>query len=183
MQRRQFIKLGLIGATAGVTGASAVWLSQGKDPSLLNLNSLQAKLNVMLALPSEQLASLSTGDWNSAQVFSHCAQSVEFSMSGFPQHKSAVFKHTLGALAFAAFATKGAMTHNLTEAIPAAPTLEPNVDAKKALTRCLNSLIDFEQYQGSLAPHFAYGELNKADYELAHVLHFYNHLDTFNAFS
>ncbi|WP_282110296.1 DUF1569 domain-containing protein [Shewanella algicola] len=183
MQRRQFIKLGLIGATAGVTGASAVWLSQGKNPSLLNLNSLQAKLNVMLALPSEQLASLSTGDWNSAQVFSHCAQSVEFSMSGFPQHKSAVFKHSVGALAFAAFATKGAMTHSLSEAIPAAPALDPNVDVKQALTRLLNSVTDFEQYQGPLAPHFAYGELNKADYELAHVLHFYNHLDTFNAFS
>jgi hypothetical protein len=45
----------------------------------------------MLTLPSEQLASMSTGEWNSAQVFSHCAQSAEFSMIGFPQHKSAVF--------------------------------------------------------------------------------------------
>lgn len=183
MQRRQFITLGLIGAAAGVTGASVLWLSEGNDPHLLNFNSLKAKLNLMLTLPTEQLTSLSRGEWNSAQVFSHCAQSIEFSMSGFPQHKSAVFKHSLGALAFAAFATKGAMTHNLSEAIPAAPALDPNVDVKQALTRLLNSVTDFEQYQGPLAPHFAYGELNKADYELAHVLHFYNHLDTFNSFS
>ncbi|WP_372942708.1 DUF1569 domain-containing protein [Shewanella sp.] len=93
------------------------------------------------------------------------------------------YKHTVGALAFTAFATKGAMTHNLSEAIPAAPALEPDVDVKQALTRFLNSLTNFGQYQGMLAPHFAYGELNKADYKLAHILHFYNHLDTFHTFS
>ncbi|MGI2169319.1 DUF1569 domain-containing protein [Shewanella sp. MF05960] len=183
MQRRQFLKVGMISTFVGVSGASAVWLSQGVDAKYLTLEALLSKLQQFAALPVAELADLSLGQWNSAQVFTHCAQSVEFSMSGFPEHKSAIFKHTIGALAFSAFATKGAMTHNLTEAIPAAPTLEPLVNAHQALARFITSLHNFSQYQGQLAPHFAYGELTKQDYELAHVLHFYNHLDNFKQLS
>ena len=183
MQRRQFLKVGMISTVVGISGASALWLSQGADTKLQTIEALLSKLQQLAALPAEELADLSIGQWNSAQIFTHCAQSVEFSMSGFPQHKSAMFKHTIGALAFSAFATKGAMTHNLTEAIPAAPMLEPLTDTHQALARLITSLQDFSQYQGKLAPHFAYGELTKQDYELAHVLHFYNHLDNFKQLS
>lgn len=183
MQRRLFLKVGMLGAAVGLTGASALWLSQGNDPTQLNIAALLAKLNKLTMLSTEQLAGLSTGKWNSAEVFTHCAQSVEFSMSGFPEHKSALFKQTVGALAFTAFVTKGAMSHNLAEPIPAAPELDRSVDVNQALARLIQSLKDFQQYQTDLAPHFAYGELNKADYELAHVLHFYNHQQNFNLMS
>ncbi|MGX9461527.1 DUF1569 domain-containing protein [Shewanella sp. A14] len=183
MQRRQFLKVGVLGAAVGVAGASALWLSQGNDPKLLTLAALLAKLDQLKMLPTEQLATLSTGEWNCATVLTHCAQSVEFSMTGFPEHKSTLFKHTVGALAFSAFVTKGAMSHNLAEPIPAAPSIHPNTDVNQALTRLIKSLNDFKKFNGSLSPHFAYGELNKADYELAHVLHFYNHLDTFKHIS
>ncbi|MBB1441033.1 DUF1569 domain-containing protein [Shewanella sp. SG41-4] len=183
MQRRQFLKVSVIGAAAGLTGAGALWLSKGNDPTQLNITALLAKLNQLTMLPTEQLAGLSIGKWNSAEVFTHCAQSVEFSMSGFPEHKSALFKQTVGALAFTAFATKGAMSHDLSEPIPAAPELDRSVDVNQALARLIHSLDDFQQYQAELAPHFAYGKLNKADYELAHVLHFYNHQQTFTQMS
>jgi hypothetical protein len=183
MQRRQFLKVGVASAAIGLGGASVMWLNQGKDTKLLNLNALLSILNKMSLLPPEQLASLSTGQWNTAQVFSHCAQSVEFSMTGFPQHKSAVFKHTVGTLAFAVFATKGAMSHSLSESIPAAPILDEHVDVNVALNRLIQSLGDFQQYEGELKPHFAYGPLTKSEYELAHVLHFYNHQQTFTQVS
>ncbi|MGI2174478.1 DUF1569 domain-containing protein [Shewanella ulleungensis] len=179
MQRRQFLKVGMLTSVVGISGASALWLSQGGDVKSLTLEALMSKLATLSALPTEILANLSVGQWNSAEVFTHCAQSVEYSMSGFPQHKSVVFKRTIGTIAFSAFALKGAMTHNLAEAIPAAPKLDPNIDVHQALFRLITSLHEFEQYQGKLAPHFAYGELNKQDYELAHVLHFHNHLDNF----
>ncbi|WP_418357023.1 DUF1569 domain-containing protein [Shewanella basaltis] len=183
MQRRQFLKIGLASSVIGLSSASAVWLAQGNDPKSLTLDTLFSRLHMFANLPAEALANLSIGQWNAAQIFTHCAQSVEFSMSGYPQHKSAVFKQTIGTLAFSAFAIKGAMTHNLTEAIPAAPVLEPNADAHQALARLVTSLTDFSQYQGQLAPHFAYGELTKQEYELAHILHFYNHLDSFKPLS
>ncbi|MBB1383740.1 DUF1569 domain-containing protein [Shewanella sp. SG44-2] len=183
MQRRQFLKVSVMGAAVGITSASAIWLSQGNAPEQLTITALLAKLNQLTMLSTEQLAHLSHGKWNSAEVFAHCAQSVEFSMSGFPEHKSALFKQTVGALAFTAFATKGAMSHNLAEPIPAAPKLDRNLDVNLALARLIQSLTDFQQYQAEFAPHFAYGELNKADYELAHVLHFYNHQQSFTKMS
>ena len=38
------------------------------------------------------------------------------------------------------------------------------------------SMINFANYKGPLAEHFAYGTLEKWQYEQAHAMHFYNHL-------
>jgi hypothetical protein len=35
----------------------------------------------------------------------------------------------------------------------------------------------FQAYTGPLKPHFAYGDLSRSDYALAHVLHIANHQD------
>ena len=60
------------------------------------------------------------GEWEPAQIFTHCAQSVEYSISEFPVHKSNIFKISVGKLAFS---SKGRMTHGLSEPIPSAPKL------------------------------------------------------------
>ena len=72
----------------------------------------------------------SEGAWDLHQVFTHCAQSVEFSMSQFPEHKSSLFKNTVGKLAFSIFASYGKMSHGLNEAIPSAPILYKSSDSK-----------------------------------------------------
>jgi hypothetical protein len=97
-------------------------------------------------------------------------------MSQFPEHKSSVFKSTVGTLAFSIFSSKGKMTHGLNEPIPSAPPLTKSSDPTIALNRLKKSLIEFDSYQGTLAPHFAYGELTKSEYEKAHLMHLYNHL-------
>ena len=115
------------------------------------------------------------GAWRLSQVLEHCAQSVEFSMIGFPEHKPELFKQTIGKLAFSAFSEKGEMRHNLAEAIPgAAELMAENVQA--SYQRLKQAMLDFKQFQGELADHYAFGPLNKAQYEQAHVMHFYNHL-------
>jgi hypothetical protein len=121
-----------------------------------------------------------SGGWTPAQVFEHLAQSVEYSMSGFPQAKSAFFQSTAGAAAFAVFRAKGAMKHGLTEVIPGAPMLAANGDQDAALARLQKSLADFDGFTGSLKPHFAYGNLAKADYAAAHAMHVFNHLTEFS---
>ena len=45
----------------------------------------------------------SAGTWSLAQVLNHAAQSIEYSMSGFPESKSALFRATVGSAAFALF--------------------------------------------------------------------------------
>jgi hypothetical protein len=68
------------------------------------------------------------------------------------------------------------LTHGLNEPIPSAPTLTKGLDSTIALNRLKKSLTDFDRYQVTLAPHFAYGELTKDEYEKAHLMHLYNHL-------
>lgn len=179
MKRRQFLKASIIGcATIGIGGA--LWLNDDADKSGLTIDAVLAKIDAL----SKQSLTV-TGAWSLNQFFDHCAQSVEYSMTGFPEHKSAAFKNTLGNLAFAAFSVQGQMTHALDEAIPGAPmidaleinTLESTLSInEQAFARLKKSLYEFQRYQGELAPHFAYGALSKQDYELAHAMHFYNHL-------
>ena len=98
-------------------------------------------------------------------------------MSGYPQHKSDAFKQTLGRAAFAVFSSKGEMRHNLAESIPGSPRITSAENADQAFERFRRSMMDFQAFGGALAPHFAYGPLNKAQYENAHAMHFYNHLE------
>jgi hypothetical protein len=172
MKRRQLIKTGLVGGLSiGVVGAGAIWLNVPSNIAPLTIAAALKKLDEL-----SRQAILSSGGWSPYQIFTHCAQSIEFSLSGFPEHKSDFFKNTAGQLAFSAFSSKGQMTHSLSEPIPGAPRIESVPDIQFAINRFKKSLIDFQQFDGKLAPHFAYGELSKQDYERAHVMHFYNHL-------
>lgn len=172
MKRRQFIKASIVsgGVVIGL-GSGALLLINGVNRNQLTIDFALKKLDVLI-----QKNLINLGEWNSYQIFIHCAQSVEYSMSQFPLHKSSFFKNTIGKLAFSIFSFKGKMIHNLSEPIPGAPPLISSVDVALAINRLKKSLIDFDNYQGALASHFAYGELSKKEYEIAHVMHLYNHL-------
>jgi hypothetical protein len=109
----------------------------------------------------------------------HCAQSIEYSMSGFPQPKSKLFQHTIGAAAVGVFSWRGRMTHDLSEPIPGAPMLDAKADTAQAVERLRASMLAFANWSKPLLPHFAYGELSKQEYELAHAMHLANHLSAF----
>lgn len=175
MQRRRFLKISAwSAATLAVAGGAggALWLSGAPTPIPGFDSFAQARdwLGELAANP----AARSLTDWPLAQVLEHCAQSVEFSMTGFPQPKSALFQETAGALAFAAFNRRGAMRHGLTEAIPGAPALVAT-DLAAAAQRLLAAFAAFEAHAGPLRPHFAYGALDKGRYTRAHLLHLANH--------
>ena len=119
--------------------------------------------------------------WNWAQTLTHCAQSIEYSMSGFPEMKPALFQRTVGTAAIGVFGWRGRMTHDLGEPIPGAPPLDASAPAAPAIERLLASMQAFSQWSGTLRPHFAYGDLAKPDYERAHAMHLANHLSAFRA--
>ena len=118
-----------------------------------------------------------TGAWPLSSVLEHMAQSVEMSMDGFPQPKSAFFQSTAGTAAFSFFKWRGQMTHSLTEPIPGAPALGTSADWHPATARLRAAIVRFNQNQSPLRPHFAYGTLDKRDFALAHALHIANHQD------
>lgn len=117
----------------------------------------------------------STGTWPLVAVMEHMAQSVEMSLDGFPQHKSAWFQSTVGAAAFALFQWRGSMRHGLDEPIPGAPALTMQGGWKVTAERLRTALLRFDAHTGALQPHFAYGKLNKSEFAQAHVLHIANH--------
>ncbi len=119
----------------------------------------------------------STTAWKMSAVLEHMAQSVDMSMDGFPEPKSALFQATLGTAAFAVFRLRGKMSHGLTEPIPGAPALPQSEDFKPGIVRLRSAVQRFQAYAGPLKPHFAYGALSRTDFALAHTLHIANHQD------
>src|SRR5215217_5191877 len=102
MNRREFLIVPV--AFAGGIAMADLPKVQSLDDSLRWLDRLE-KAGKVSAI----------GAWPIAAVLEHLAQSVEMSMDGFPQPKSAFFQSTAGSAAFAFFRWRGAMTHSLSE--------------------------------------------------------------------
>ena len=182
MERRSALKSIL---AVGLTSSAglAAWHSVSPSDKLLSIKQVLVDLDKLkksaTSLSSTSLSSTSVpGTWTMAQTLIHCAQSIEYSLTGFPEHRSPLFKNSVGKLAFSAFYAKGKMTHPLDEAIPGAPVLDANTNLELAFNRFEKALADFDTFNGELAPHFAYGALSKHEYEVAHVMHFNNHFQT-----
>ena len=151
--------------------------SMDRQLSFTTLDEALAELARLSQAPSVQPHTT----WNWGQTLTHLAQSIEYSMSGFPEAKSALFQRTVGAAAFGVFAWRGRMSHPLDDPIPGAPALVADTDTAAALTRLQNAAQAFRGHVGPLQPHFAYGALSKAEYEQTHAMHLANHFSAFTA--
>ena len=147
---------------------------------LVACSAAEVKTFPTLAAASAAIESLAKGHkhvgaWTLAQMLNHAAQSIDYSIDGFPEMKSALFRNAVGRVAFAVFQARGKMGHTLDEPIPGAPALDAQAPLESAMARALAALRRFEAHSGALAPHFAYGELDKAQYTRAHLMHLANH--------
>lgn len=160
-------------ALAGVAlmGGGFVLLPRAGVSAADGLARARALLEELAGVPLRSL-----DGWSPAQVFNHCAQSVEYSIDGYPQLKPAWFRHSVGPLAFSVFSARGAMRHALDEAIPGAAALGVPSGQTEALQRLQEAFARFAVHRGPLQPHFAYGELSHDEYAQAHVMHLYEHL-------
>jgi hypothetical protein len=116
-----------------------------------------------------------TSVWSLAQTLAHCAQSIEYSVTGFPEPRSTLFQRTVGSAAFHVFDLRGRMSHDLAEPIPGAPALDPLQSVQSALTRLSEAVDSFHRAGDKLRPHFAFGEMSASQYDRAHALHLANH--------
>ncbi|HWI11894.1 MAG TPA: DUF1569 domain-containing protein [Burkholderiaceae bacterium] len=142
-------------------------------------DTLDEARRTLARLPGAPLRS--TGAWDVPQVLHHVAQSVEYSLDGFPQLKPAWFRATLGRLAFAIFSARGRMSHALDAPIPGAPPIASGLPLTAAVAHVLAALDRFERHDGPLQPHFAYGALDKAAFGRAHLMHLNDHWGEFVA--
>ncbi|TGM10061.1 DUF1569 domain-containing protein [Leptospira barantonii] len=115
------------------------------------------------------------GDWDAGKVFLHCAQSIEYSIQGYPENKSALFQSTIGKLVFLKFSSSGKMSHDLEAPIPGATPIKTDTNWKESLSLLKETILKFQVYGGELKPHFAYGSLSKEEYDQAHAMHLANH--------
>jgi hypothetical protein len=168
MKRRYFLLASTALAAAASTGTAMADL-----PKVQSLNDALRWLDKL----GNSAGAKTTDGWPLVSVLDHMAQSVEMSLDGFPQPKPEIFQNTLGAAAFAVFKWRGKMSHSLTDPIPGAPALSLATDWRPASLRLRTAIERFDKHQGPLKPHFAYGNLSKADFALAHVLHIANHQD------
>lgn len=166
MNRRYFIKAALLSPLVAILAIKAIAMTRHYP--------LQQLMLELKQLPTDRLSS--QGHWSVSEILQHLAQSVRYSRLGYPQAKSALFQHTAGSAALNAFAAAGSMSHPLHEPIPGAPALRATVPNDVAMAELLDELALFVAWQGALAPHFAYGELTKQQYDCAHYLHIQNHL-------
>lgn len=135
--------------------------------------------NAVAALAEPGSRWRSSGAWSLSQTLQHLAQGIEYSLAGYPQAKPAWFVATVGAAAHALFDARGAMTHALDEPIPGAAPLDAALPVDTAALRLLRAMDAFDAHAGALAPHFAYGALDKPAYRRAHQMHLANHWSLF----
>ena len=178
--RRRLFVLAVAAAPAGLLATSTSGCSEAavNDRRLVFTSFAQALSELDRLARARPLQP--APQWSWAQTLVHCAQSIEYSMSGFPQARSQAFQRTVGAAAFTVFSWRGRMTHDLGEPIPGAPPLDADAEVAVAVERLKRSVLAFTQWQQPLRPHFAYGDLSKAEYEKAHAMHLANHFSAFD---
>lgn len=160
----------------GVASMASPALLSACAPASLDASAFDSMASALKTLEAlKRAAPRMTGAWDLAQVLHHAAQSVEYSLQGFPSPKPAWFRATVGPAAFSVFSARGRMSHALDEPIPGAPAIARGQPVEPAVDRAIAALQAFEAHAGPLAPHFAYGALDKPSYTRAHLMHLANH--------
>ncbi len=109
-------------------------------------------------------------------ALAHCAQSLELSVTGFPTQKPAWFQKTIGQFVLGRFLDKGAMSHDVSAAIPGAPDVDRSTPVAEGARRLRAAIGQFRLHSGLYKPHVVYGAVQRDDYEAVHAMHIANHL-------
>ena len=131
--------------------------------------------------PLDRIAALAAGldgadPRAAAWAIAHCAQSIEYSISGYPRLRSGLFRATIGPLVKRKFLRAGAMKHDTAAPVAGAPELPAELSLDDARARLAAALAAFRAHAGGLAPHLAYGACTRDEYARLHLLHVQDHV-------
>ena len=172
-RRRALRRLGLVIGAGALAAPVAVSMVRPAALAAPAFGSIDAAVRTLEQLRTS--APRMTGAWDLPHVLHHVAQSIEYSLGGFPDLKPAWFRASVGSYVFALFNARGQMAHSLNEPIPGAPEIAQGQPLGPAIDHAIAALQAFDRHAGALAPHFAYGALSKPDYTRAHLMHLANH--------
>ncbi len=116
--------------------------------------------------------------WTPYHTLVHCAQTIAFSMEGYPEMKPAIIRGTIGKLALHVFLKKGAMRHNLTADVPGLAWKEQEGTFQEGKKILGQSISDFLQYKGELKPHLLFGNMSFSEYNRYFAMHLTDHLSS-----
>lgn len=143
--------------------------------SLAGLTALIERLPEDLTRPEQDV--LAPGSpWNLSQTLQHCAQTVRYSVTGYPRLKPALFRATAGALAKRVFLRRGAMRHPLGAEIDGAPPLDRDLPVARAVAQLTEAVAVFTAHTGEHTLHPAYGRCTHDEFARLHAMHLAEHL-------
>lgn len=138
-----------------------------------DMTSIQNLAQFKQFLMAQQGKTAQTLHWTLVQICEHCAQTILCSMQGYPTLKPLWFRRSIGALILKIFLFRGNMSHNLQAPLVGAKPIE--INAQSAIEVLLQSIAQFQSYQGTLQPHFIFGQMSHADYDRYFTLHLKDH--------
>jgi len=116
------------------------------------------------------------GTWTLAQALAHCAQSIEYSIAGYPRLRSGLFRATIGPIVKRKFLRAGRMSHDIAAPVAGAPELPATLTFAAARDRLRAAIGAFRAHPGPFAPHLAYGPCTKEEYAALHLMPLDDHL-------
>jgi hypothetical protein len=114
--------------------------------------------------------------WNLSATLQHCAQTVGYSVTGYPRLKPALYRATVGTLAKRVFLWRGATRHSLGAGIEGAPPLDPDLPVADAAARLGEAVQRFEAHTAPHPPHPAYGACSHQEFAALHAMHLIEHV-------
>lgn len=140
-------------------------------PVFHSLTDALAALDQLAQSPDVQ-----TTNWSAYRILQHCAQTIEYSMSGYPASKPKWFQLTVGKFVIGKFLKQGYMKHDLAAPVPGSPALTQEGSLQDGLRLLRAAIEKFQAYDRPLQPHLFFGTLTKAEYDRYFAMHIADHL-------
>lgn len=173
MSRKNFLRLSVGVAAAAGLGSLSGCSNNGRALRFPSLNDAL----IELALIENNLDTLEMQqEWSLYKVLNHLAKTCEGAMFGFPETDPPAVQ-AVQYIGFQAFKAQGYMSHNLTAPVPG-PEIADDGPLPEAFTRIRNAISDFQNFTGETFPHFAYGNITYAEWELANSFHMADHFSS-----
>lgn len=114
-------------------------------------------------------------DWSMYHTLVHCAETIEYSMNGYPEMKPAFLRATVGKLAIKKFLRQGYMKHSLVADVAGGRKIKEDGSFEEGKNILLSMIDEFLNYKGKFAPHLLFGNLSREEYDQYFVLHIQDH--------
>jgi len=116
------------------------------------------------------------GSYTFSETVQHAAQSIGYSMTGYPRLAPASLRVTVGRAVKHLFLNRGAMRHNLSAPVSGAPDLDPAMPDLAAIAVLRAAVARLAAFDGALQPHPTYGRCSKEQVASLQTLHLREHL-------